>query len=190
VHGTYLFGVVAGIVAITVSSFRYSNGSAQGQNHAAREEDVPAKFVLSKARGGKFRFELLASNGKVLAQSLPHETKRAAMAALKSVQKNATTDVVDDQSEPVKATAAKTTGRKTAARKTTARGATKSAAATTGRKTTTRKTAAASAGSMGESATGAAAGSAGTAGRAAPRKTTSRATTARKRVPATAAMQS
>jgi uncharacterized protein YegP (UPF0339 family) len=115
---------------------------------------VPAKFVISKARGGKFRFELVASNGKVLAQSMTHDTKRAAVAALKSVQKNASTDVVDDQSEPErkaagKAAAAKTaagraTARKTAAKSTTGAPARKtagSATKATAKKASTRSTA-------------------------------------------------
>jgi len=120
---------------------------------------VPAKFVLSRARGGKFRFELVASNGKVLAQSTPHDTKRAAVSALRSVQKNAATDVVDDQTEPAKkatttkaaaaktttaprSTAGKTTARKTATRKTaTGQAAATSASATTKPLATARKTA-------------------------------------------------
>jgi uncharacterized protein YegP (UPF0339 family) len=123
---------------------------------------VPAKFVISKARGGKFRFELVASNGKVLAQSMTHDTKRAAVAALKSVQKNASTDVVDDQSEPERQPAGKAAAAKTAAGRATA-----------------RKTAA-------KSTTGAPARkTAGTATKATAKKASTR-STAPKRVPATA----
>jgi uncharacterized protein YegP (UPF0339 family) len=123
---------------------------------------VPAKFVISKARGGKFRFELVASNGKVLAQSMTHDTKRAAVAALKSVQKNASTDVVDDQSEPERKAAGKAAAAKTAAGRATARKtAAKSTTGAPARKTT------------------------GAATKATATKASTR-STARKRVPATA----
>jgi DNA-binding protein HU-beta len=141
---------------------------------------VPAKFVLSKARGGKFRFELLASNGKVLAQSVAHDTKRAAVSALRSVQKNAVTDVVDDQTEPAKkATATKATATKTAAKK------------TAGRKTAVRTaTAKRAAVKSSPAVKSAATMSATTAKKAAARRTTVRkTTTAPKRVPATPATQ-
>jgi DNA-binding protein HU-beta len=132
---------------------------------------VPAKFVISKARGGKFRFELVASNGKVLAQSMTHDTKRAAVAALKSVQKNASTDVVDDQSEPERKAAGKAAAAKTAAGRATARKtAAKSTTGAPARKTAARKT------------TGAA--TKATAKKASTRSSTR--STARKRVPATA----
>ncbi len=135
---------------------------------------MPAKFVLSKARGGKFRFELVASNGKVLAQSTPHDTKRAAVSALRSVQKNAATEVVDDQTEPAK----KATATKAAATKTTASKST--AGKTTARKATTRKTATGQAAATSASAT--------TKPLATARKTTARKTTTlRKRVAATGA---
>lgn len=94
---------------------------------------MPAKFVLSKGRGGKFKFELLASNGKVIATSGSYDSKRAAAAGIRSVQKNGTTAVVDDQTEPAaKAPAKRTAASKTAAKQTTSR-ATKQ---TTARKST------------------------------------------------------
>jgi len=59
---------------------------------------MPAKFVIKKGSTGKFRFNLLATNGKVIATSEAYETKRACLAGIESVRKNAPTAAVDDQS--------------------------------------------------------------------------------------------
>jgi uncharacterized protein YegP (UPF0339 family) len=47
--------------------------------------------------GGQFRFNLLATNGQVIATSETYETKRACLAGIESVRKNATNAIVDDQ---------------------------------------------------------------------------------------------
>ena len=60
---------------------------------------MPAKFVLKKGSTGKFRFNLLASNGQVVATSEAYETKRAAMAGIASVKKHAAVAEVDDQTK-------------------------------------------------------------------------------------------
>jgi len=59
---------------------------------------MPAKFVIQKGSTGKFRFNLLATNGKVIATSEAYETKRACLAGIESVGKNAPTAAVDDRS--------------------------------------------------------------------------------------------
>jgi uncharacterized protein YegP (UPF0339 family) len=51
---------------------------------------VAAKYVIKKGRTGKFRFNLLATNGQVIATSETYETKRACLAGIESVRKNAT----------------------------------------------------------------------------------------------------
>ena len=48
---------------------------------------MPAKFVVKKGPTGKFRFNVVAANGQVIATSEAYETKRAALAGIKSVQK-------------------------------------------------------------------------------------------------------
>jgi len=113
-------------------------------NHRFKEALVPAKFVLSKARGGKFKFELFASNGKVLVSSAPYDSKRAAAAGIKSVQKNGATAVVDDQTEPAAKAPAKAAAKKTAASRTSKRATAKKATArkSTARTSTARKAAA------------------------------------------------
>jgi uncharacterized protein YegP (UPF0339 family) len=49
---------------------------------------MPGTFVLKKSSGG-YHFNLLATNGKVIATSEHYETRRAALAGTASVQKNA-----------------------------------------------------------------------------------------------------
>lgn len=79
---------------------------------------MPAKFVLNKARNGKFSFTLVAANGSAIAKSGAYETKRSALSAIRSAQKNAATADVDDQTEPKTAPARQTTGRSTTSRQT------------------------------------------------------------------------
>jgi uncharacterized protein YegP (UPF0339 family) len=58
---------------------------------------VPAKFVLSKDKAGKFRFNLLATNGQVIASSESYNTKIAATNGINSVKKNAAGATIDDR---------------------------------------------------------------------------------------------
>ena len=57
---------------------------------------MPAKFVLKRGTTGKFRFSLHAANGQIVATSEAYETKRAALAGIESVRKNAGGAPVDD----------------------------------------------------------------------------------------------
>ena len=98
---------------------------------------MPAKFVVKKGSTGKFRFNLLSTNGQVVASSESYNSKASAMAGIKSVQKLAATAEVEDQTtaafakqqEEAKAAATakkaaartkKAAAKKTAARKSTA----------------------------------------------------------------------
>jgi uncharacterized protein YegP (UPF0339 family) len=58
---------------------------------------MAGKFVLKKAGNGKFHFNLLATNGQIIASSEMYESKRAAQAGIESVKKNAPEASVDDQ---------------------------------------------------------------------------------------------
>lgn len=85
---------------------------------------MPAKFVLKKGTTGKFRFSLLATNGKVVATSQAYETKRAAVAGIASVQKIAAGAAVEDLTAPAPAApkaAPAPAARKPAAKKPAAR---------------------------------------------------------------------
>ncbi len=59
---------------------------------------LPAKFVLKRGSSGKFHFNLLATNGQVIATSETYESKSAALNGIDSVKKNAPVAELDDQS--------------------------------------------------------------------------------------------
>jgi uncharacterized protein YegP (UPF0339 family) len=58
---------------------------------------MAAKFVLKKGSSGKFHFNLIATNGQVIATSEAYESKAAALNGIESVKKNAPVAEVDDQ---------------------------------------------------------------------------------------------
>jgi uncharacterized protein YegP (UPF0339 family) len=58
---------------------------------------MAAKFVLKKGSTGKFRFNLVATNGQVIATSETYESKAAAINGIESVKRNAPNAEVDDQ---------------------------------------------------------------------------------------------
>lgn len=58
---------------------------------------MAAKFVLKKTTAGQFHFNLLATNGRVIATSESYKTKAAAMNGIESIKKNAPNAVTDDQ---------------------------------------------------------------------------------------------
>lgn len=58
---------------------------------------MAAKFVLKKDDSGKFRFNLVAGNGQVIATSETYETRSAAVNGIESVQRNAPDAETDDQ---------------------------------------------------------------------------------------------
>lgn len=93
---------------------------------------MPGKFVIKKGSTGKFRFNLLSTNGQVVVTSEAYNSKASAKNGIKSVQKLAADAVVEDQTtkewaaaeEARKAAGAKktkkTSGKKAAAKKTAA----------------------------------------------------------------------
>ena len=56
------------------------------------------KFVIKKSSDGQFRFTLVASNGQVVATSETYSRKASAMNTIASIQKNAASAAIDDQS--------------------------------------------------------------------------------------------
>ncbi len=58
---------------------------------------MAGKFVLKKGSTGKFHFNLVASNGQVIATSEAYESKSAALNGIESVQKNAPDAKIDDE---------------------------------------------------------------------------------------------
>lgn len=70
---------------------------------------MPAKFVVKKGTTGKYRFNLVATNGQVIATSEAYETKAKALAGVESVRKNAAGAVLVDGTAPAAKPAAKAT---------------------------------------------------------------------------------
>ena len=55
------------------------------------------KFVVKKTSSGEFRFNLVASNGQVVATSESYKQKASAMNTIASIQKSAVEAAIDDQ---------------------------------------------------------------------------------------------
>ncbi len=87
---------------------------------------MPAKFVVKQSKKG-FSFDLLATNGKVIATSTLYPTRRNCMLGIESVRKNAPGATVTDESAPAKGAAKATAGNGTPGRA-AAKPATKTAA--------------------------------------------------------------
>jgi uncharacterized protein YegP (UPF0339 family) len=59
---------------------------------------MPAKFEIKKDKAGKFRFNLIAANGEVIASSEGYESKEACKNGIQSVKTNAASAEVVDTS--------------------------------------------------------------------------------------------
>jgi uncharacterized protein YegP (UPF0339 family) len=60
---------------------------------------VAAKFVLKRGSTDKWHFNLVATNGQVIASSESYETKASALKGIESVKRNAPNAAVDDQTK-------------------------------------------------------------------------------------------
>jgi uncharacterized protein YegP (UPF0339 family) len=60
---------------------------------------VAVKFVVKKTSNGQFRFNLVASNGQVVATSETYTRKQAALDTIESIKKNAAAASVDDETD-------------------------------------------------------------------------------------------
>ena len=86
---------------------------------------MAAKFVMYFDKAKKYRFRLLATNGEIIASGEAYESKASCLKGIKSIQKNApTAEIVDetvkkepDAKVPAKKTAAKEPAEKPAAKK-------------------------------------------------------------------------
>ena len=57
------------------------------------------KFVVKKTSNGEFRFNMVATNGQVVATSESYKQKGSALNTIASIQKNAGGASVDDQTD-------------------------------------------------------------------------------------------
>jgi uncharacterized protein YegP (UPF0339 family) len=72
-------------------------GRPAGLHVEKRGVAMAGKYELYRDAAGKYRFRLKASNGQVIAVGEAYETKASAVKGIESVQKNAATTTVDDQ---------------------------------------------------------------------------------------------
>lgn len=100
---------------------------------------MPAKFVVKKGSTGKFRFNLLSTNGQVVASSEAYNSKASAMAGIKSVQKLAAGAEVEDQTTAAWAKAQEEAKAAATAKKAAARTRKAAAKKSTARKSTAAK---------------------------------------------------
>jgi uncharacterized protein len=56
------------------------------------------KFVMKKTSNGQFRFNMVASNGQVVATSETYTRKASALDTIESIKQNAASANLDDQS--------------------------------------------------------------------------------------------
>jgi uncharacterized protein len=59
---------------------------------------VPAKFEIKKDKAGKYRFNLIAANGEIIASSEAYESKDSCKNGIQSVKTNAPTAETVDKS--------------------------------------------------------------------------------------------
>jgi uncharacterized protein YegP (UPF0339 family) len=57
------------------------------------------RFVVKKTSNGQYRFNLVASNGQTVATSETYTRKQSALDTIESIQKNAGTATIDDQTD-------------------------------------------------------------------------------------------
>jgi uncharacterized protein YegP (UPF0339 family) len=61
-------------------------------------ERMAGKFVVRKSSAGRFRFDLIGTNGRVLATSHTYESRAAALRAIESVRRQAAKAEIVDRS--------------------------------------------------------------------------------------------
>jgi len=68
-------------------------------------QPVPGKFVVKKATTGKFRFNLLSTNGQVVATSEAYNSEASAMGGIRAVKSLAADAAIEDQTTKDRAAA-------------------------------------------------------------------------------------
>ena len=60
---------------------------------------IAVKFVVKKTSNGEYRFNLVATNGQIVATSESYKEKRSAVSTIESIKKNAGAATIDDQAQ-------------------------------------------------------------------------------------------
>ncbi len=58
---------------------------------------MPGKFEIKKDKAGKFRFNLIAANGEIIASSEAYESKESCKNGIESVKKTASSAGIEDK---------------------------------------------------------------------------------------------
>lgn len=78
---------------------REQSATSFALRQAETGKGVAMKFVMKKTTSGEFRFNLVASNGQIVATSESYKERRSALATIESIRKNAGTAATDDQTQ-------------------------------------------------------------------------------------------
>jgi uncharacterized protein len=57
------------------------------------------RFVVKKTSNGQFRFNLVASNGQVVATSETYTRKQSTLETIESIKKNVSAATIDDETD-------------------------------------------------------------------------------------------
>ena len=60
---------------------------------------MPARFIVKKGTSGKFRFNLVAANGEIVATSEAYNSKASALKGIDAVRRAAEAGVDDETAE-------------------------------------------------------------------------------------------
>jgi uncharacterized protein YegP (UPF0339 family) len=74
-------------------------GHADDHDRAAAREGVPVKFQIKKTSNNQYRFNIVASNGQVLATSETYVQKASAVSTIESIKKNVAGATTEDLSD-------------------------------------------------------------------------------------------
>jgi uncharacterized protein YegP (UPF0339 family) len=97
--GEFRFRLKAGNGETILSSEGYSSkaGCTNGIESVVKNSAVPERFVSGETDGGNFRFNLMASNGQVIATSQNYTSESGRDNGMKSVARSAAEATVVDQ---------------------------------------------------------------------------------------------
>ena len=97
--GEFRFRLKAGNGENILSSEGYKAKASckNGIESVRKNSQIPERFVTKQTSAGKHRFNLMASNGQVIATSQSYSTEASCQAGMKSVAKPAPDATVDDQ---------------------------------------------------------------------------------------------
>ena len=97
--GEFRFRLKAGNGETILSSEGYKAKSSckNGVESVRKNSQIPERFVTNQTKTGKHRFNLMASNGQVIATSQNYDTEASCQNGIKSVAKNAPDASLVDQ---------------------------------------------------------------------------------------------